>query len=56
MQAVANLVRTLGGVEAAREVARKFTHKALVDIEGLPKSQTKKQLTKLTNHLLKRKI
>lgn len=56
MQAVANLVRTLGGVDAAREVARKFTHKALVDIEGLPKSQTKRQLTKLTNHLLKRKI
>ncbi len=56
MQEVARLVVANHGVEKARDLARVFTQKALDDIERLPQNKTQKQLLKLTNHLLKRKI
>lgn len=56
LQEVARLVIAHKGVEQAKDLARKYTQKAINDIEQLPKSKAKKQLLQLTNHLLKRKI
>ncbi|MDW7798728.1 polyprenyl synthetase family protein [Streptococcus canis] len=55
-QLVAQKVIDLGGIEAARQLARRFTEKGLTDIEKLPSVKAQKQLFQLTNHLLKRHI
>ncbi|WP_203263821.1 polyprenyl synthetase family protein [Streptococcus uberis] len=56
LKEVANLVIANKGVDQAKDLARKYTQKAIDDIEKLPKSKAKKQLLQLTNHLLKRNI
>ncbi|CRH90340.1 geranylgeranyl pyrophosphate synthase [Chlamydia trachomatis] len=55
-QEIADLVIAHKGVEDARNLARRFTEKALADIKKLPKTTSRKYLLQLTNHLLKRKI
>lgn len=56
MEKIAYLVVSHRGVDKARHLARKFTEKAISDINKLPQSSAKKQLLQLTNYLLKRKI
>lgn len=53
---ISKLVVVNHGVEKAQELARKYTQKAMDDIQKLPKIKAQKQLLQLTNHLLKRKI
>ncbi|EHI69015.1 polyprenyl synthetase family protein [Streptococcus ictaluri] len=55
-KSVAKLVKEIGGVEASRQLARRFTQKAILDIQQLPEAKAKNDLLKLTNHLLKRQI
>ena len=54
IQRIQALVVELGGVEKAKDLAAKFTNKALIDIDKLPDSTAKKKLAKLTKVLLKR--
>ena len=53
-QQVADLVVQYGGVDKAKEFARRFTEKALADIDQLPDCQAKEWLEELTFLLLAR--
>jgi len=53
-QKVAELVVTYGGVQKAKKFAQNYTQNALQDIEKLPESQAKKEITQLTKQLLQR--
>lgn len=55
-QLVSQKVIDLGGIETSRQLARRFTEKAIIDIKQLPKIKAQKQLLQLTDHLLKRHI
>lgn len=54
--AVQKLVIKYGGVDAAHDLARKFTHKALEEIDQLPHSTVQSSLKKATRQLLDRKV
>ncbi|MCP0885869.1 polyprenyl synthetase family protein [Ligilactobacillus sp. WILCCON 0076] len=56
MHQVQKLVIANDGVQLARELAAKFTKKALMDVKRLPKGETRKQLLKITKYLLRRTI
>ncbi|WP_207941998.1 heptaprenyl diphosphate synthase [Enterococcus sp. DIV2402] len=53
-QEVADLVVKYQGVEMAKDIARRYTQKALVDIEILPDGEAKEMLQLLTTQLLLR--
>lgn len=54
MENVQRLVLKYHGVEQARVIAAKFTHKALAQIDQLPKTKVQKVLTVMTKKLLNR--
>ena len=53
-QEVADLVVKHNGVEMAKDIARRYTQKALADIATLPEGEAKKMLQLLTTQLLLR--
>lgn len=53
-QEVADLVVKYQGVEMAKDIAHRYTQKALVDIETLPDGEAKEMLQLLTTQLLLR--
>ena len=55
-QKVAQMVISQDGVEIARDIAKRYTQKAISAIQELPKSKNQKQLLQLTKQLLKRTI
>lgn len=50
------MVISQDGVEIARDIAKRYTQKAISAIQELPKSKNQKQLLQLTKQLLKRTI
>ena len=51
---VHQLVLKSGGVESAKELAKKYTDRALQQIERLPEKNVKAMLYDITNRLLQR--
>ncbi|WP_223292689.1 polyprenyl synthetase family protein [Breznakiella homolactica] len=49
---IIGIVRSSGGIEAAREHAKRYTRRALTEISGLPRGKARDMLEKLTQHLL----
>ncbi|MGT2623867.1 polyprenyl synthetase family protein [Streptococcus thoraltensis] len=56
IEEVSNLVQENQGIDKAKELAQRFTNKALEDIHKLPRNKERKILTRLTKELLKRSI
>lgn len=56
IQEVSRLVKENKGIEQAKQLANRFTQKALEDIKQLPSNKERRILTRLTKELLKRSI
>lgn len=56
IQEVSRLVKENKGIEQAKQLANRFTQKALEDIKQLPSNKERRILTHLTKELLKRSI
>lgn len=56
IQEVSRLVKANQGIEEAKQLAKRFTQKALNDINQLPRTKERRILTRLTKALLKRSI
>lgn len=56
IQEVSRLVKENKGIEQAKQLANRFTQKALENIKQLPSNKERRILTRLTKELLKRSI